>query len=109
LDLLFKDDLMGEPDPDDMDRIASWGAPPPPPEDTEEPLMIGSWSELGGSPFLEASDALLRLFVSRGDMNAMLGRPPGVADSASWRSAFRSSSRLMSLSAECNALATGLD
>lgn len=101
---------MGGADPDDMDRMASWGGVAPLPEDlTEEPLIIGSWSELGGSPFLEASDAVLRLLVSRGDMNAMLGRPPGVAVSASWRRAFRSSSRLMSLSAECSALATGLD
>lgn len=93
-------------------RIDSWGGLAPvfvsglP---LEKPLIIGNWSELGGSTFLAASDALLRPLVIRGDMNAIPhGRPPGDVDSASWSSALRSWSRLIPLSAECNALTTGL-
>mmetsp|Transcript_32255 Transcript_32255/g.68706 ORF Transcript_32255/g.68706 Transcript_32255/m.68706 type:complete len:206 (+) Transcript_32255:418-1035(+) len=84
----------------------------------ELPLIMGSCSELGGAeePFLTNSELywwglvadLRRLLERRGDMKVM-GRPPGVVVSASWRSALRSSSKLMSRSAVCNALETGLE
>lgn len=89
-------------------RDSFWGDPE---SLIEEPLIIGNCRELGGSaPFLliSAVEARLRLFVKRGDMNVM-GRPPGVVVSASWSKAFKSSSRLRSISAVWSALAPGVD
>mmetsp|Transcript_35366 Transcript_35366/g.63727 ORF Transcript_35366/g.63727 Transcript_35366/m.63727 type:complete len:310 (+) Transcript_35366:1306-2235(+) len=72
---------------------------------------MGNCNELGGAPFLTIPEhslvTLRKLFVNRGDMKVM-GRPPGVVVSASCSSAFKSSSRLISRSAVCSALATGL-
>ena len=129
MDFFFNDDLVGgeralSKPPEDVDRIERWGGliflPLEVPfrvslywgdPSNELPLIMGNCNELGGAPFLTIPEhslvTLRKLFVNRGDMKVM-GRPPGVVVSASWSSAFKSSSRLISRSAVCSALATGL-